>query len=114
MTGTNVHNLIRRAHHGGFMFDHNHRVPGVAQLFENVNESVRVARMQADTGFVEDEERIHQPGAKAGGQIDALGFAARKSARRTVESKIAQADFGEVGEAGADFGAGVGEGVSGG
>ena len=71
-----VHDLIGGAHDAGLVFDDDDGVAGVAKFFKDADESVGVARMQADAGFVEDEKRVHQTRAEAGGEIDALGFAA--------------------------------------
>ncbi len=103
MAGPEVHDLIRGAHHAGFVFDDHDGVAGIAQLFEDADQPFGVARMQADARFVEHEQRVDQPRAEAGGEIHALGFAAGERARRAVEREIAQADFVEVAEARADF-----------
>ena len=84
-------------------------VPGVAQLFENVDEAGGVARMKADAGFIEHEERVDEARAETRREIHALGLAAGKRARGTVEREVTEADFDEVGEAGADFFEGVSE-----
>ena len=103
MAGTDVHDLIRRAHHGGFMLDDDDGVARVAEFFQNADEPLGVARMQADAGFVQNEERVDQSCAKARRKIHALGFAAGQRARRTIQREVAEADFVQVGEAGADF-----------
>ena len=98
-----VHNLIRRAHDAGFVFDDDDGVAGVAKFFKDANEAICVARVQANTGFVEDEKRVDQTRAEAGGEIDAFGFATAQCARRAIQREIAEADFVEVSEAGANF-----------
>ena len=60
--------------------------------------------MEADGGFVEDEESIRERGAEAGGEVDAFHFAAGESAGLTVEGEVAEADFIEVAESGSDLG----------
>ena len=113
MAGAEVHDLIRRAHHAGFVFDDDDGVAGVAQLLENADEAFGVARMQADARFVEHEERVHQPRAQAGGEIHALGLAAGERARRAVQREIAEADFVQIAEPRADFVQNQGEGIVG-
>ena len=100
VAGADVHDLIGRAHDAGFVLDDDDGVAGVAEFFEDAHEAVGVARMQADAGFVEDEERVDQPRAEAGGEIDALGFAAGKRARGAIQREIAEADFVEVARGG--------------
>ena len=105
--------MIRRAHHRLLVLDDEQRVAFVAQLLHHADEPAGVARMQADAWFIEDEERVHQRRAEAGGEIHALDFAAAEGARRAVEREIAEADFAEIAEARSDcveqhLGGGVG------
>ena len=98
-----VNDLVRRADHAGFVFDDYDCVAGVAQLFEQADQAFSVARMQADARLVEDEKRIHQSSAQAGGETHPLGFAAGKRARRAVQREVTQADLVEVAEPRADL-----------
>ena len=68
-------------------------------VLHHADEPAGVARMQADAGLIEDEERVHQRRAEAGREIHALDFAAAERARRAVEREIAEADFDEIAEA---------------
>src|ERR1700722_743600 len=95
------------------MFDDDDGVAGVAERFEDADEAVGVAGMQADAGFVEDEERVDQARAKASGEIDTLGFAAGKGTRGAIKREIAEADVVEVTEARADFGENERDGIVG-
>src|SRR5690242_19664891 len=52
--------------------------------------------MQTHARFVQDEERVDQAGAQAGGQIDPLHFSAREGPRWPVQAQIAQAYFVQV------------------
>ena len=56
--------------------------------------------MQADARLVEDEDRVDERSAEAGGEIDALDLAAGERARGAVEREIAEADLVEVTQAG--------------
>lgn len=60
------------------MLDDDHRVAQIAQLPEHLDKPVRVARMQADRGFVEDVERAGEVAAQRGREVDALALAARQ------------------------------------
>ena len=62
-----------------------------------------IARMQSDARLVHDEERVHERGAEAGREIDALHFAAAEGARGTIEREITEADFAEIGQPRDDF-----------
>ena len=59
--------------------------------------------MQADGGFVEDEQGTHQRSAERRGEIDPLHLAAGKGARLAVEIQISQAHVAEIFQAGANF-----------
>src|SRR5207237_7946340 len=64
-----VNNPVRRANDAGFVLDDDDRVSQVAARLQTFDQSARVARMQADGGFIEHVERVDPPRAVAGGQI---------------------------------------------
>ena len=99
VAGAEVNDLVRGADHAGLVFDDHDGVAGIAQLLEQADQAFGVARVQADARLVQHEERIHQAGAQAGGEIDALGFAAGERARRAIQRQIAQADLVEIARA---------------
>ena len=84
MTGADVHDLIGGAHDAGFVFNNDDGVAGLAEFFEDTNEAVGVARVEADAGFVQNKERVDQSRAEAGGEIDAFSLAAGQRARRAI------------------------------
>lgn len=104
LAGAEIDDLIGGAHDAGFVLDDDDGVAGVAEVFQDADEPRRVARMQADARFVEDEEGVDEAGAEAGGEVDAAGLAAGERARGTVEREVAEAGFDEVAEPGTDFG----------
>jgi len=53
--GTQFNDLIGRAHHTGFVLDHDHGVAGVAQLADDADEAGGVARVESDAGFIQDK-----------------------------------------------------------
>ena len=112
MAGPQVHDLIGGAHDGGLVFHDDHRVAGVAEVFEEAHQPGGVAGMEAHAGFIEDEQGVDQAGTQAGGEVDTLGFTAGERARRTIEGEVAKADFDEVAEAGFDFVQDGGEGIT--
>lgn len=76
--GTYVHDVVGGADHLFLVLDDDHRVAQIAQLPEHLDKPVRVARMQADRGFVEDVERAGEVAAQRGREVDALALAARQ------------------------------------
>jgi len=101
--GTDVDEIIGRANDLFLVFDHQQRVPFVAQVVHDADEAPHIARMQADTRFVHDEQCIDERRAQTGCQIYALDFATAKRARRSIEREITDADFAEITQARTDF-----------
>lgn len=103
VAGAEIDDLVGGAHDGGFVFDDDDGVAGGTEALEDLDEAGGVAGVKADAGFVEDEEGVHEARTEAGGEVDAFGFAAGKGACGAIEGEIAEANFFEVAEAGADF-----------
>src|SRR6185295_12367163 len=103
LAGAEVHDLIGGAHDTRLVFDDNDRVPGIPELFEDTNEAFGIARVQADAGFIKDKERVDQARAETGRQVYALGLTAGKCAGGAVERQIAEADFDQVAQSGANL-----------
>ena len=101
--GSDVGEPVGGADDGFFVFDDEEGVSVVAQAAHDAEELSEVARVESDARFVHDKERVDERGAEAGGEVDALDFAAGEGARRAVEGEVAEADFAEVGEAGGDL-----------
>ena len=100
--GADFDDVIGGADHGLVVFHDDDGVPGVGEGADDRDEAVDVARVQADAGFIEDEERVDQRGAEAGGEVDALDFAAGEGFGLAVEGQVREADLGEVAQPGAD------------
>jgi len=94
--GPDVEHPIGGMHDLRVVLDDQQRVAGVAQPVHDVDDAFHVARVQADAGFVEHEQRVDQRGAQRRGQVDALDLAAGQSARLAFEGEITQADFDQV------------------
>ena len=76
-TGSDVDHPVRLHDSTHVVFDHHHRVPGINQPLQLDHQPVRVGRMQACGGFVQDVERPSTLAAlQFGGQLDALCFTA--------------------------------------
>ena len=88
--GAHVDDAVGRQHHLRVVLDHHQRVAGVAQAVHDLHHAVHVARVQADRGLVEHEQRVDERGAERGGQVDPLHFTAREGAALAVERQVAQ------------------------
>ena len=100
--GADFDDVIGGANHGLVVFDDDDGVAGVGERTDDRDEPVDVARVQADAGLIEDEERVDERGAEAAREVDALHLAAGERFRRAVEREIAEADLLEVAQAGDD------------
>ena len=87
----------------GIMLDDENGVAEIAQRFEDVDQALGVARMQANGRLVEDIERADEMRAERRGELDALGFAAGKRGGEAVEREVVEADFVEELQARANF-----------
>ena len=101
--GTDVHHIIGGHHHVFVVLHHNHRVAGVAELFERANQSHIVALMETNRGFVENIEHIDQLRTDLRSESDALALAARKGHRRAVEREVVKSHIEEERKARANF-----------
>ena len=75
--GADVDDVVGGADHLLLVLHDDHRVAQVAQLLQDLDQAVRVARVQADRRLVEDVERTGEVAAQRGREVDALAFAAR-------------------------------------
>ena len=95
-TGTHVDHAVGRQHHGRVMLHHDQRVTGVSQPLHRFGDAVHVARMQADAGLVQHEQRVHQRGAERRRQVDPLHFAAGERATLPVQRQVSDANIHQV------------------
>ena len=98
-----VQDAVRFQHDLGIVLNHDQRVTRIAQLLHHGDDPLHVARMQADGGLVEHEQRVDQRGTQRSGQVDPLHFTTGQRARLSVECEIAQANIGQVAETTADL-----------
>ncbi len=75
---------------GGIVLDHQHRVPQIAQLLEQLIELLRVARVETDRWLIQDVGHVDQRAAQRVGQVDALGLTAGQGSRLSIERQVAQ------------------------
>ena len=97
--GPDLDDVVGRPDHGLVVLDDDDRVAGGGERADDADEAVDVARVQADAGLVEHEQRVDQRRAEAGGEIDALNLAAAQRARGAVQREVAEADLLEVAQA---------------
>ena len=64
------------------VFDHDHRVPQVAETVQRVDETPVVTLVQTDARFVEHVQGPDETGTDLAGETYALGLAAGERARR--------------------------------
>ena len=93
---------VGSAHDGFVVLDDHHRVALVDETAEDADHARKIAGVHADARLVEHEDRVCETGAEAGGQVDALDFAAGERARESVEGEVAESDRLEVAESGQD------------
>ena len=83
--------MIGRAHRVFVVLDDDHGVAQLGQPAQRRQQSVVVARVQADRRLVEDVKHAHQPRADLAGQPDPLRFAAGERRRGPIERQVVQA-----------------------
>ena len=76
----------------GVVLHHQHRVAHVAQVRQRLQQTLIVARMQADGRLVEHVEHAAQLRSDLRGQADALRLAARKRGGGAVQAQVVQPD----------------------
>ena len=90
--GADVDEVISGTDNLLIMLHHDDGVTLRLQLSEYTDELIRIVRMEADAGFVEDVERPDEAAAQRGGQADALTLAAGEGGGEAVEGEVAEAN----------------------
>src|SRR5688572_16361887 len=85
------------------VFHDEHRVPDIAQAKEDLNETLRVARVEPDRGFVEHIKRANQRRAQRRRKLNALGLAARQRRRQAVQREVLKPDVVQETKSGTDL-----------
>ena len=86
-----VDDVVGGAHHVGIVLHHHDGVAQFAQFFEDADQAAGVAAVQPDGRLVEHVAGAHQPRAEAGGELDALRFAAGERGGEAVEREVFEA-----------------------
>ncbi len=101
---SHVHDAVGGEHDLRIVLYHHERVARVPQTLHHADHAAHVARVQADRGLVEHEQRVDERSAERGREVDALHFASGERARLAVEREVTEADFLYVAQPRADFG----------
>ena len=67
-------NIFGGANDGFVVFYDEDGITSSAEFAKEVEEATCIAGVEADTGFIEDEEGASETGAEAVGEVDALEF----------------------------------------
>ena len=89
-SGTDVHQQVAGLHHFPVVFHHDDRIADVPQFLQHGDKPVGIPLVQTDGGLVQDVHRTHQGTSQGRGQVDALGFPARKGRGGAIERQIPQ------------------------
>jgi hypothetical protein len=78
-------------------------LPEIAESMQRCQQSLVVARMEADCWFVEHVQHSRQPGADLRREADALGFATRQGRAGAGEGEVVEPDIDQELQSGADL-----------
>lgn len=67
------------------MFNHYECIAGRCQAPQDCVDTVHISRVEANTGFIEDKERVDEIGAQSRRKVYALYFAAGKRTPLPIE-----------------------------
>ena len=101
--GAEVDQVVGGPHRVFIVFDDDDRVAQVAEFGKRIEQTLVIARMEADRWFVENVEHADEAATDLAGEADALRFAAGKRWRGAFERKVFEADVEQEAEAAADF-----------
>src|SRR5258707_1535504 len=88
-----IDHMIRRQNRVRIMLDDQNGVAEIAQRFQDINQPLRIARMQADGRFIENVQRADQMRAQRRRKLNALRFPARQRGGQAVQREIIEADL---------------------
>ena len=90
-----LNDLIRQPHRVFVVFDHEHRVPPVAQRHERIEELLVVVRMQADARFIEHVDHANEPHPKLRREPHPLRLPTRQRGVIAIERQVTETRFEE-------------------
>ena len=102
-TGSDIDDEIRRANGFLVMFDDNQGITQIPQFGEGTQQSIVIALVQSDTGFVENVEDAGESSTNLGGEANSLGFPPGKGHRRPIEREVIESHIQEKLQPGPNF-----------
>ena len=102
-TRAHIDHVVRGANRILVMLNHDHGVANVTQALQRGDQALVIALVQANRRLVQNVEHAHKTGSDLRRQTDALGFAARKRGRSTVERQVIETHVHQKAQALHDF-----------
>ena len=87
--GTDIDDVVRRAHRVLVVFDDDHRIPEIPEALQRIEELVVVLLMQADARLVKNVKDTGKARPDLCREPDPLRLAARERRRRPCKRKVA-------------------------
>ena len=100
--GADFEDVVCGADHGLVVLDEDDGVAGLGERADDFDQPVDIAGVKAYGRFIEDEQRVHERGAEAGGEADAHGLSAGEGFAGAVQGEVAEADLEQIAQAGED------------
>ena len=97
--GAQVDDIIGLANNLRVVLDHHDRIPVVAQVLQNTDQTLTVARMQANRRFVQNIQGVDQSGTNRRGQVHPFQLAAGQGAGLPVQGQVFHADLDQIAQA---------------
>src|SRR5699024_3873409 len=87
--GSNIYNMVGGFDHFRIMLNNQYAISNVPQRFKDVDETIIVAWVQANGGFVQYVQASNQGTTQRVGEADTLRFTTAKGFGQPVEGKVA-------------------------
>ena len=88
--GAEVNHPVHALDHFQVVLDHDHRIAGIHQALEHLQQALHVGEMQAGGRLIQDVERAARGAlGEFGGQLDALGLAAGEGGGGLTDPHVA-------------------------
>ncbi len=100
---TDVNDMIRLANGFFVVFDYNHSIALIPQVFQRHQQPPVVPLMQPNRGFIQHIQHPRKTGPDLAGQPDPLALAARKRAGISRQRQVIQPDVHQKPQPLADF-----------
>ena len=101
-SGAQIDDVVGNADHLAVMLDEQHRVARVTQAANRVFHLLDIVVVQTRAGLIQDIEHVGKRRVDVFGNFAALGLTAREGTHAALQAQVAQPDFLECRQAGAD------------